>query len=152
MYYSDSFYKFNENNRIRKYNRNINKLITKCKNSEKEINKINLNKTMKRQFDKTMCNVKWAVGEYLEGISGNDWKRTKSIDLMLRIKKFTKESKKEIYTPEFLDRMKFDMTKRALAISAFGKRKIWKPPRYIPSRQIVIANSMDELNNLYRIN
>ena len=105
----------------------------------------------KTSFDKKTNDVKWAIKEYLINLTSSNWKISKDINCMLKLKGAKRLSKKSIFGEEMVEKLKTRMTKRALFISSFGKKKIWKPQKYVPSRQVVLANSIEELNNLYRI-
>ena len=95
--------------------------------------------------------MKWAIKEYLANINSNDWKNSKNIGFFINMKNNKEISNRNLYDSELIQKLQAEITKRALIMSTFGKRKIWKPSRYIPSRQVVLANSIEELNTLYQI-
>eukprot|EP00826_Nyctotherus_ovalis_P013471 TRINITY_DN13646_c0_g1_i1.p1 TRINITY_DN13646_c0_g1~~TRINITY_DN13646_c0_g1_i1.p1 ORF type:complete len:344 (-),score=58.88 TRINITY_DN13646_c0_g1_i1:113-1144(-) len=129
----------------------IETLINKCKESELELQEINVDKRKKKQVNKDLNSVSWAVREYLTGITGKTWTRTANIANLLAIRSANKQLKKLLFTPQLIDSIRTNMTRRAVAMSSLGQRTIWKPPRYVPSRQVVLASSLEELNSLYQV-
>ena len=41
--------------------------------------------------------------------------------------------------------------RKEISFRSTTKKKIWKPQRYIPSKNIVLANSVEELESIYKI-
>ncbi len=92
----------------------------------------------------------WAVGRYLASMNGSD-EQANDIDTLLSIKEARKVTKTALFDSGMVNKMRTNMAKRSLFLSSMGKRRIWRPQRYIPSRQVVLANSIEELNNLYSV-
>lgn len=134
-----------------KYVNEIESLIEKCKEAETEDKGESECMERKPHFDKEADRVQWAIKEYLSNISSAAWQSGKDIGFLLRLKNAKRASKKALFNAELVAKIHRNMTKRALFMSTFGKKKIWKPQRYVPSRQVILANSIEELNNLYRI-
>jgi len=138
-------------NKRKEYYRKIERLINKCKESEVEMQGIKVNKAKQQQCNKELSNISWAIKEYLIRITGKTWMRTANIKNLLAIREANKKLKKLLFTPELIDSIRTNMTRRAVIMTSLGQKSIWKPPRYVLSRQVVLANSMEELNNLYQI-
>jgi len=125
----------------------INTLISDCKEAESLI----INKSRKSLVDKKSKNIKWAIKEYLANISSEDWQSKKNIDFLLNLKNTKQINKRELFNDELVNKMLENIRKRALTITGLGRKRIWKPQRYIPSRKVILANSIEELNYLYQI-
>eukprot|EP00826_Nyctotherus_ovalis_P056451 TRINITY_DN761_c0_g9_i1.p1 TRINITY_DN761_c0_g9~~TRINITY_DN761_c0_g9_i1.p1 ORF type:complete len:207 (+),score=71.89 TRINITY_DN761_c0_g9_i1:541-1161(+) len=134
-----------------KYVNEIESFIEKCKEAETEDKSESMCVERKSHFDKESSKVQWAIKEYLINISSTGWQSNKDIGSLLKLKNAKRMSKKGLFNAELVSKIHKNMTKRALFMSTFGKKKIWKPQRYVPSRQVILANSIEELNNLYRI-
>ena len=138
------------NNKTR-YSANIDSLISDCKEAEELVNKVKNNYREKLKHDKQSKNYKWAIKEYIAGITSNNWQQSKDIKFLLHLNEIKQTNKRAFFNSELMKGIKASMTMRTLVMSSFGKKKIWKPQRYIPSRQVILANSIEELNNLYTI-
>jgi len=141
----------NKCSRKSKYFREIDSFIEKCKEVEAEDKGEDVCLNEKLQFDKESSKVRWAIKEYLINITSTDWQSRKDIDSLLKLKNVKRLSKKGLFNAELVNKIHKNMTKRTLFMSTFGKKKIWKPQKYVPSRQVILANSIEELNNLYKI-
>eukprot|EP00826_Nyctotherus_ovalis_P004691 TRINITY_DN11031_c0_g1_i3.p1 TRINITY_DN11031_c0_g1~~TRINITY_DN11031_c0_g1_i3.p1 ORF type:complete len:377 (+),score=70.83 TRINITY_DN11031_c0_g1_i3:153-1133(+) len=131
-----------------KLHKEIDALISDCKEAEfsipstKELQRVPCEKRSK--------NVRWAIKEYLANITSNNWQSKKSIEFLLNLKEAKEVRKRELFDEDMVNRMVKNMGRRALVIPTLGKKRIWKPRRYVPSRKVVLANSIEELNYLYQ--
>ena len=148
---SNSICGISEHTITTRYKQSLDELISDCKEAEILIKNYQPNGTEKSKCDKESKSFAWAISEYLSDINSNDWKSNKGIDYLLNIKDFNKSNKRTIFNPDLVRKIKGNMDKRTLTVSIFGKPKIWRPSRYIPPKRIVLANTMEELNNLYKI-
>jgi len=142
------------NRKMRRYQKTADSLITKCKQAETYFHspiKTVLDDKTKQENDKRSTNMGWALKEFIADISGKDWDESKNINFLLGHKDAKKVAKRALLGDDLVDIIRKNMVKRSLLIACFGKRKIWKPTRYIPSKKVVLANSIEELNNLYKI-
>ena len=116
------------------------------------MNSIRLNKKCKDKYHEKLNNINWVLKKYLLNNSEKNGIIFKSIDYLLNIKNKFNRIEKEISTPEVIESFRRNMIQRTLALSFCTQKKIWKPDHYIPSKVVVLANTMEQLNNLYKIN
>lgn len=127
--------------------------IKKCTEVESQIGFSNQNSaaavSWKVKCDQESQDVKWAVKEYVANLSGQDWQNAKGIDFLMQVRDDKKVVKMNLFDPEMIDNIKASMTKRLLLMSSLGRKKVWKPSRYVPSRQVVLANSIEEIGRAH---
>ncbi len=131
----------------------IDKLITRCKEEEEgmEQKKCDDTAATKVQCTKRAKRIGWAVRKYIASMSGEDWAHANSINTLLSIKDTHKAIEASLFNSEMVNKLKKGMAKRSVFLRGQGKRTLWKPQHYVPSRHVVLANSIDELNNLYKV-
>eukprot|EP00826_Nyctotherus_ovalis_P037268 TRINITY_DN3388_c0_g1_i6.p1 TRINITY_DN3388_c0_g1~~TRINITY_DN3388_c0_g1_i6.p1 ORF type:complete len:281 (+),score=36.05 TRINITY_DN3388_c0_g1_i6:77-919(+) len=124
-------------------------LISKWKKFDLNLN----DNTTKRKLrvDKLSKNMNWAIKEYIADISAENWQSRRDISLLIKIKARNKIIERTLSKPETINKIHKSMIRRALFVSSLGKRKIWKPERYVPPKSIVIASSVEGLNSMFNV-
>jgi len=140
--------------KIRRYQKTADNLITKCKHEESLYQSPIKDKDdfkKKNEHDKRSASIGWAVKEYINGITERKLDEVKNIDFLIEHKNINQNFKKSLVNDYLIDNIRENMMKRLLVIKYYEKRRIWKPSKYIPPRNLVLANSIAELENLYKI-
>ena len=107
------------------------------------------NNSMRRKLiiDKQSDNIELAIKSCLNSISNKVWKCSKNQSFIQNMKGIRNQGLTNYKTAKSIKR---NMIKREIAVSSLGKRKFWKPKQYAPSKYVVLANSVEELNSLYK--
>jgi len=119
------------NNSKKKYYKKYNEVMGYYMTAElhKEEPKINHNKVYANIKD-----VKWALKKYLRNI--DDSIKPKGINLLLSIRENEKRCKRILFNEETMRKAREKLVKRELMIHSLGKKSIWKPQKYIVSKNI----------------
>jgi hypothetical protein len=107
---------------------------------------------MKARLAKGSKNMRWALSEYIANISNSEWNKPDSIRTLLKLRDLRRQHKQLLFSKDIVADFRAHIAKSSLYLNSLrGRKKVWKPTRYIPSRNVVLANSIEELNNLYKV-
>eukprot|EP00826_Nyctotherus_ovalis_P011471 TRINITY_DN12988_c0_g2_i1.p1 TRINITY_DN12988_c0_g2~~TRINITY_DN12988_c0_g2_i1.p1 ORF type:complete len:151 (+),score=19.93 TRINITY_DN12988_c0_g2_i1:565-1017(+) len=96
--------------------------------------------------------LRWALKKYLCSINSKEIVSPNSINLLLSIRRSNKMCDRSLFDAETVRRARDNLVKRELVVHSLGKKILWKPPKYLPPKGVVLANSIEELEHLYKTN
>lgn len=74
-----------------------------------------------------------------------------NVEDMIKLRELNKINKELIFNKTAVPELLCKLTHNSKNVARLGKAKVWKPTKYRPSRSVLLANSQEELGNLYKI-
>lgn len=92
----------------------------------------------------------WAVKEYCSNLERRPEWSLDSVKHLIELKTANKRYEEFLFDREAVRQMRSGLDRSSLFIWSLGKPRIWKPSKYVPSRSVVLAESVEDLKYLYQ--
>ncbi len=142
---------------------NLMKLISRCKEEEGEFGPqhgyclhiyseiVGRDQESHANISREFKRVGWAVKEYCCNLDSDSTKQLESVQRLMHLRSEKKKYKNLLFDDDTISRFRSGIARSSLYISALGKKHVWKPSRYVPPKNVVLANSVEELDKLYQL-